>query len=332
MPSAGVTVFINDQSIYAEPTPTTIPLFVIATRANKPSESGLGTAAGTAEANKLRLIQSQRELLNNYGTPVFVTSAGEPVHGDETNEYTLLTAHSFMGRASRAFIVRADIDLGQLVPSEVEPVLPPPDNTYWIDSDEVVGGIFKWDGSSWNTVSFSVYTAPITASDGADGDWAFDYSTQDGTIRFKNGGAWYAASAANIDANFSGKQLYVSVTSPVAPVTGDFWYKTVSNGGGTDLKLRKFRAADQTWLIQTVIRNTVMPAPNEGVIWEDISRIPTTGARPLFVGTGDEFIFLPVFVQSEQPVSDPAVGTLWFDDTITDFALYVEGTAHGFGN
>ncbi len=333
MPSANVTVFVNDQSIYSEPTPTTIPLFVVATRSNKPSESGLGTAPGTAESNVLRLYTSQRELLNNMGTPVFVTSAGEPVHGDETNEYGLLAAHSFMGRASRAFFIRADIDLGQLVPTDVEPVLPPPDGTYWIDSDEVVGGIFTWNGASWLTVPFSVALEPVDDSEGSDGDWLFDYSTQDGTIRFKNNGVWYAASDANIQSNFgAGASLWVSPTTPVAPVAGDYWYKTVSNAGGTDLKLRRFRAADQTWIIQAVIRDTVMPPPNEGTIWEDISRIPISGARPLYVGTGDEFINLPVFVQPEQPVSDPDVGTLWFNDDLTDFALYVEGTDNGFGN
>lgn len=333
MTSANVSVFVNDQSIYAEPTPTTIPLFVLATRANKPSESGVGTAPGTAEANELRLMTSQRELLNNYGIPVFVKSAGEPVHGDETNEYSMLVAHSFMGRASRAFVIRADIDLGQLLPSDVEPVLPPPDNTYWIDSDEVVGGIFMWDGAAWNTVPFSIAVEPVTAALGVDGDWLFDYSTSDGALRFRNNGAWYAASDANIQSNFGGTaSLWVQPTAPGAPLSGDFWYKTTSNAGGTDLKLRKFRAADQTWIIQTVIRDSIMPPPNEGTIWEDISRIPPFGNRPLYVGTGDEFILLPVFVQPEQPVSDPDTGTLWYNDDLTDFALYVEGTDVGYGN
>jgi hypothetical protein len=75
-----------------------------------------------------------------------------------------------------------------------------------------------------------------------------------------------------------------------------------------------------------------MPVPNENTIWEDISAINTTGARPLFIGTGLTFIPLPVFVQPEAPVSEPETGTLWFDDTLTDFGLYLEGTDVGFGN
>ena len=39
-----------------------------------------------------------------------------------------------------------------------------------------------------------------------------------------------------------------------------------------------------------------------------------------------------MFVQPDQPVSDPPIGTYWYDDDITDFALYVEGTGVGFGN
>ena len=171
MTSASVTVTVNDQSIYAEPNPQTIPLFVIATRTNKITPDGAGTAAGTTESNKLRVVTSQRELLNNYGNPVFITADGDPVFGDETNEYGELAAWTFLGQGSRAYIIRADVDLGQLVQTEVEPVLPPPNNTFWIDQDAVVGGIFTLVGAAWTVVPFSVYTTAPTASDGADGDW-----------------------------------------------------------------------------------------------------------------------------------------------------------------
>ena len=182
MTSPSVSVTVNDQSIYAEPNPQTIPLFVIATRANKITPDGSGTAAGTTEANKLRVVSSQRELLNNYGNPVFITADGDPVHGDETNEYGELAAWTFLGQGSRAYIVRADVDLGQLVPTDVEPVLPPPDNTYWIDQDAVVGGIFKLVGATWTAVPFTVFTTAPTTTDGSDGDWGFDYSSSDGKL------------------------------------------------------------------------------------------------------------------------------------------------------
>ncbi len=331
--SPGVQVTVSDQSIYAEPSPQTVPLFVFATRANKITPDGSGTSAGTTESNKLRVVSSQRELLQSYGNPVFVTSDGDPVNGDETNEYGLLAAHSFMGQGSRAYIIRADVDLGQLLTTDQEPVLPPPDNTYWVAKDAAVGGIFKLVGATWQAVPFSVYTSVPGVADGVDGDWAFDYSTADGTIRFKNGGIWYEASDAKLQSEFGATtNLHVTPTSPVTPDIGDFWYKTTSSAGGTNLQLTRFRAADAVWVTQAIIRDTIMPVPNQGVIWEDTSFINVTGARPLFVGTGLEFIPLPMFVQSDAPVSEPETGTFWFDDGITTFGLYLEGTSYGFGN
>ncbi len=333
MTSASVVVTVNDQSIYSEPSPQTVPLFVFATRANKITPDGSGTAVGTIESNNLRVVGSQRELLQNYGNPVFVTSDGDPVNGDETNEYGLLAAHSFLGQGSRAFVIRSDINLGELVPNDQEPVAPPPDSTYWIEKDEVIGGIFELVGSTWQSVPFSVYTEAPTASDGSDGDWAFDYSTSDGAIKFKNGGVWREASDANLQSELgSTVNLYVSASSPSTPDVGDFWYKTTSSAGGTNLQLTRYRAADGVWVTQAIIRDSVMPVPNDGVIWEDISFINDSGARPLFVGTGIDFIELPVFVQDEAPVSEPETGTYWFDDNITTFALYIEGTDEGFGN
>ena len=340
MVSPNVSVTVTNQSIYAEPNPTTVPLLTVVTRANKATPDGSATAPGTIESNILRAISSQRELILNYGNPVFVTSAGDPVPGEETNEYALLAAHSFLGAASRAFILRADVDVGQLVATDVEPSLPPPDGTYWIDSDAVIGGIFVFDGVSFVRIQdavsidgneFFVFTS--TPSGGISGDWGFDYSTSDGTIVYNFGGIWKAATDANLVADFGALvNLHVQPTTPATPDTGDYWYKTTSSGGGVDLKLSRFRAVDGVFVSQVIIRQTTMPVPNEGVVWEDLSSINTTGARPLFVGTGTVFIPLTTFIQPDEPVSDPETGTFWFDDTFTDFALYVEGTDLAFGN
>ncbi len=334
MPSASVTVSVQDQSIYNEPNPQTVPLFVISTRANKLASDGSGTAQGTTESNKLRVVGSQRELTLNYGNPTFVTSQGDPVDGDETNEYGLFAAWAFMGQGSQAYIIRADIDLGQLVPTDVEPTFPPPDGTYWIDQDAVVGGIFQRSAGIWTAVPSSVVTEPLINTFGSDGDWVFDYSTADGTIRYKNGGIWKAATDANLQVDFGAtSNLHWGPTQPTVGVEdGDYWYKTTSSAGGTDLKLTRFRAADGVWIIQPIVRDVIIPVPNEGVLWEDLNNLNTTGARPLFVGTGIQFIPLEVFVQPEAPVTDPDEGTLWYDDDLTDFALYLEGTDVSFGN
>lgn len=323
--SAGVSVFVNNQSVYPQPFPTTIPVLFLATRANKSTPDGAGTALGTTESNRLREVASPKELLQNYGNPIFVTANGDPVHGDETNEYGLLAAHSFMQLAPRAFIMRANIDLGQIVPTNVEPVLPPPDGTYWINKDSVIGGIFTRSAGNWVAVPFTVYTTAPASGDGNDGDWAFDYSTLDGTLKFKSGGNWYAATTANIQTVLGATNpLFISGTAPGSPTNGDFWYKTTSGSGGTNLQLGRFRAADQVWLTQPIIRSSVAPTPVQYTIWEDTSQISVDGTRPLRVGTGASFIQFDVFVQDNPPVTEPDTGTLWYDDNITDFALYIE--------
>ncbi|RKZ77874.1 MAG: hypothetical protein DRQ35_06905, partial [Gammaproteobacteria bacterium] len=334
MVAPNVTVLINNQSIYAEPNPTTIPLFVFATRTGKLASDGSGTAQGTIESNKLRVVTSQRELTLNYGDPVFVTSAGDPVHGEETNEYGLNAAYNFLAQVDQAYIVRADIDLGDLVATQTEPAFPAPDGTYWIEQSAVIGGIFKWDGASYTTMPFSVFVSPPTASEGNDGDWAFDYSDDNGTMMFKHGGNWHIATDDNLTNQLGSATLTIAPTSPVVPTVGDFWYKTTSGAGGTNLKLASYRAVDGRWVYQIVHRDMVPPVPSEGIVWEDVSQIGNTGHRPLMIGTGTEFISLEVFVQDKQPTTDPDTGTLWYDDTLTDFALYVEGGAAGgsFGN
>ena len=121
--SPGVSISVSDESFYAPAGAGTVPLIVIATAQDKTAPDGTSTSAYTtkATANKLYNITSQRELLQNYGNPSFKTSGGTPVHGDETNEYGLAAAYSFLGLSNRAYVLRADVDLGQLEASATAP-------------------------------------------------------------------------------------------------------------------------------------------------------------------------------------------------------------------
>lgn len=342
MASPFVRVTVNDQSIYAQPSPTTVPLVVIATRSAKPRPDGSGVALGTVEANKLRLVDSQRTLIQAYGNPVFVTSAGQPVHGDETNEYGLMALWNVLGLTNQAFVLRADIDMGQLVPSRTEPVLPPTDGTYWMNSAQAVLGVFQWNGSAWvraqdlngvNANSFTVFTSAPTTGVGIDGDWGWDYSTMNGTIVFKAGGNWLAASQTNLRAIYGGSlTFHVQTVAPTSPTTGDFWYKLTAGAGGTDAKIARYSAVSGQWISQVVLRQNSMPVPNQNTLWEDISSVATNGTRPIYIGTGATFMGLPLFVSAGAPVSEPATGTMWYSDDYSDFALYVEGTNLGHGN
>jgi len=87
--SPGVSISVSDESFYASAGTGTVPLIVIATAQDKSSPDGTGTASNTtkAEAGKLKLITSQRELLQTFGNPLFYSSGGNQMHGYDLNEY-----------------------------------------------------------------------------------------------------------------------------------------------------------------------------------------------------------------------------------------------------
>jgi hypothetical protein len=130
--SPGVQVTVIDESNYIPAATNTVPFFLIATAQNKISGTGVGVAAGTLEANanKLYLITSQRDLSATFGNPFFYkTTAGTPINGYELNEYGLLAAHSVLGISNRAYIQRANIDLSALTASLNRPTVAPDNGT-----------------------------------------------------------------------------------------------------------------------------------------------------------------------------------------------------------
>lgn len=149
--SPGVEVTVIDESFYTPAEPGTTPLIVVATAENKTNAAGTGTALATtkAQAGKAFRVTSQRDLVDLFGVPFFEkTASGSPVHGGERNEYGLLAAYSYLGVSNSAFIVRADVDLGQLEPSGTAPGAEPKDGQWWVNTQSSAWGIQEWDGSS----------------------------------------------------------------------------------------------------------------------------------------------------------------------------------------
>ena len=149
--SPGVSVTVIDESFYTPAAPGTVPLIFVATEENKQNSSGSGIAPGTLAANagEVYLITSQRDLSDTFGTPVFKTDANNnPIHAGEQNEYGLQAAYSYLGVSNRAYIVRADIDLGQLNATPIAPAGVPDDGDWWFDTANTNFGIFEWDSSS----------------------------------------------------------------------------------------------------------------------------------------------------------------------------------------
>jgi hypothetical protein len=160
--SPGVSISVSDESFYAPAGAGTVPLIVIATAQDKTSPDGTSIAAYTtkATAGKLYQITSQRELIQGFGNPEFKMSNGTPVHGDELNEYGLMAAHSFLGLSNRAYILRADIDLGQLEPLSQAPSGDPADGTYWLNINDTIWGMKQYNASTskWESIASSVKT------------------------------------------------------------------------------------------------------------------------------------------------------------------------------
>lgn len=142
--SPGVSVSIIDESQYAPASAGSVPLVIIATAQNKSNASGTGIATATtkANANKMYLVTSQRDLVSMYGNPFFYkTAAGTPIQGYELNEYGLLAAYSVLGVSNRCYVVRADIDMASLVGQVGRPSGAPAGGSYWLDTTNSVWGI-----------------------------------------------------------------------------------------------------------------------------------------------------------------------------------------------
>jgi len=149
--SPGVAVSVIDESFYVPADAGTTPLFIVASAQDKTAGSGSGTAGGTqtTNASNVYLITSQRELTETFGDPKFYTDAsGNSLNGYELNEYGLQAAYSFLGIANRAYVLRANIDLNDLLGSSSAPTSKPTDGTYWFDLASSSFGIFEWSSTN----------------------------------------------------------------------------------------------------------------------------------------------------------------------------------------
>ena len=162
--SPGVEVTIIDESQYIPAATNSVPYILIATAQNKVSAAGVGVAPGTlaANANRVYLMTSQRDLAATFGNPFFYkTTAGTPINGYELNEYGLLAAYSALGVSNRAYVQRVDIDLTELTASLTRPLGAPNNNTYWFDTANTEWGIFQWNIT---TGVFTVQTPIVITS------------------------------------------------------------------------------------------------------------------------------------------------------------------------
>ena len=264
--SPGVQVQVVDESFYLPAAPGTTPMLFVASAQDKTNPSG-NVAQGTTAANagKVWLITSQRDLVDTFGTPLFYTDAsGNPQHGGELNEYGLQAAYSVLGVSSRAYIVRADLDTAQLVPSSSAPSGDPVGGTFWLDSDASVFGVKEWNSSTQkfsvktpivlddNSPSTQVVNGVPTTAVGSKGDYAMvvSYSTTNDVALYHkdSSNAWQL-----VENGFeSGKSLqisphYVYPSFNGSTATGSVWVTTTKPSNGADWSLKYYNVSTQTW-------------------------------------------------------------------------------------
>jgi len=290
--SPGTLVTVIDESFYTPAAPGTVPILFVATAQDKTTPSG-GVAQGTTAANsgKIYVITSQRDLVDTFGTPRFYTdTAGNPIHGNELNEYGLQAAYSLLGVSSRAYIARADVDLGQLKPATSIPTGSPADRTYWVDSENSLYGVFEWDPTLKSGKGDFVAKTPriiddtnvdTVTSDGmtpvegrlneAIGDYAMVVTADnENTLWYRSTSSWQVVGGTawlNVSNTLTNKTLKISPHTDypdftsTATHTGSVWVKTTTPGNGANWSVKYYSGSTQTWsTVSTAIYSSTQQA------------------------------------------------------------------------
>ena len=302
--SPGVAVTVIDESFYTPAAPGTTPLIIVATEQDKANGAGTGTAPGTLKANagKVYLMTSQMDLGSTFGTPMFETDASNnPVHAGERNEYGLQAAYSYLGVSSRAYIVRADVDLSALAPTTTAPAGAPVNGAWWFDTADSVFGIFEWNGSTLTSTSvgaqsFTNKTPTIIsninqqvggtssgdplASIGSIGSYALVVTTTPYKLFFKNyQGTWVVVGSNNWTKSWP----TVQGSAPTTIATSDTLILTTSPTSTQSITATTTTAQTTITITGTVVLNNIITAAAITLVAGDIVEF-AAGANGISAG------------------------------------------------
>jgi hypothetical protein len=272
--SPGVSVTVIDESFYTPAAAGTTPLIIVASEQDKLNGSGTGVAPGTLQANagKMYLLTSQKDLSDTFGTPVFKTDASNnPVHAGEQNEYGLQSAYSYLGVSNRVFAVRADIDLAQLNASPEAPSGNPANGTWWTDLAATTFGIFEWNDAAATVTGGQKFTnkIPLVITDatkldagapkgsiGAIGSYALVATTNLMKLYYKDAAGDWVLVGDN-DWETGGKILSIAphtsvpqwkhTSGPSIAPTGSVWIKTTDPNLGAKWRVKVWNSATLAW-------------------------------------------------------------------------------------
>ena len=240
--SPGVQVTVTDESVYGPTGTGTVPMLFIATGQDKVDPTGTSTIAAytaKAKAGKPVLVTSQRELSQFFGNIDFRKVSATVQQGDETNEYGLLAAYSFLGQSAAAYIVRADVDLTTLRPASTEPTGPAANKSYWINPSKSNFGMFEYTANGWvaitPTVEITDGSAPTSTV--VVGGHLVAVAVQAAVTEieyYKEDSAAWATAGATLAPHYS---------EPASPSVGDIWVKTTSPGSGFKPSIAQYTTA-----------------------------------------------------------------------------------------
>ena len=274
--SPGVSVTVIDQSFYVPANPGTVPMLFVATEQDKMNASGTGIAQGTTKSNagSIWVITSQRDLTDTFGTPYFETDVeGNGIDGSEINEYGLQAAYSVLGISSKAYIIRADIDLGEITPSGTAPTGQATAGTYWLNTADTQFGINEWNSVSgtftlktpWviddsNTATelttlLSLGGVPVPtfgspgdyamAADGENINQLFYKSSTLGWVPVKN--TFDGGKQVVISPHYNYPNFTTTGTGHLSAITGSVWVKTTNPNYGANWDLKYYNGLTQSW-------------------------------------------------------------------------------------
>ena len=264
--SPGVSVSVIDESFYLPSAPGTSPMLFVASAQDKTNPSGT-TALGTTAANagKVWLMTSQRDLTDTFGTPHFYTdSSGNAQHGNELNEYGLQAAYSILGVSSRVYVVRADLDTSMLVPTDSVPEGSPVNGTYWVDTAASTFGVKEWNSS---TQAFTVKT-PIVLNDettsvdsfngvapslniGVTGDYCMVVTKDNANkLYYRSSSSGWISVVNGFDTTTKSVQISSHYSYPTwtgSTPNGSVWVTTTTPSSGANWKVKRYNSLSQGW-------------------------------------------------------------------------------------
>jgi Phage tail sheath protein subtilisin-like domain len=346
--SPGVAVSVVDESAYASGGNGTVPLIILATAQNKMVPGGTSIAAKTtkATAGYPVLLTSQRDLAQQFGAPIFKTLNGTPQHGNELNEYGLLAAHSFLGFANRAYVIRADIDLGALEPVANAPTGAPSNGQHWLDLTSTVFGLFEANGTDWVEKTPMIITSSANlGTDGAPdpmigstGDYAVVTTSSANAYYKKVDTKWIRVTTAIAGTPDSiGATVYTQphYNYPLPTVSGDVWFKTTTPNKGFLPVVKKFSKSAGQWvqlnvpafLSDSVAEETFGPSLAVGDVYAMVTA--DTASFTLRRYDGSSWSVLSYDANYVAPVGATAEGSLWYNtELVSD--MYVKKNGKWF--